>query len=921
MLFFNKTGEPLNFDYDSDNEIWRGAIHLPEVSINLFENETVYLVEQFQNAPSPTFNTLHGSPHIDQNASSTIVKAKYSVDSSEGFKLFTVDNPLNQQPIIDIVNELEINFIDEPTDTFDPTEERLITNNNINTVLRFDIAFSSEDEGVHEGVLIISDEIGVIVEIEVYTEAVGEDERFNVVLQNFGESIGEKEEFIFRKSDINEDLPNYKVLNPKRKEMLLEMHNIKPYFSGYRGIVNIIKYFGYFDLRLKEYWKNIENNHFTLEEVVLDEFSKLDKKNQLLEYPYQKTSNFGLFYDINRIVKEEFDELGLPITEDALLFSNEEIIIKLFGLKNYIKDRGIGGAAQIIDIVGEAFYFNRYDINVWTDRTMLQDVDLNIRPSFICDKEFGYIEDLRPFQNDYTICPLPRNEAVEDMSDVKAGNFPECFLGWFSPISEDKPNFQDEPLIPIGFPLTLTNTTFMLPWDMVDMTWNETLKAQMLVSWETISHLNFFEIEWVITKVSTEDDPREWEVRTRGTIDDLETISIVLPYDGFYDIALIVYGWNNEISKHTQKSKIEVRLREADFISFYRLLDGNLQNWFNNYLTWENVHSEWNAIIYENENFLIDKNSIHNRSFNIVNYVNTDDLGINNVGIKTPTWGDFKDDDSTWNDFKYVSWEHLVHRKERLARFGITKILADGIIQIGEDVVQLPNTINIHDFQAVAVFLASSVGVDIETFEYTARTVDNSKTKIFIDCVSKFRGIESDRFIGASNGTEVKLTDDIKSNKIVTWEDLKYHPWVDVPIYWENFESALITKSAENPFGWDNVIINDDNFKIPIMIPLFLVVDNSRMVGKSQVHWKITNMTTGEIVLDINSFTMVYRFVHSGRYTIDIVIIDTNGNVNQIIKKKHVEVCDTQEYENMLLVENVLSKKLQPVPTETVFFI
>lgn len=922
MLFFNKKGEPLNFDYDSDDEIWRGTIHLPEVSVNLFENDTIYMIEQFQDAPSPTFNVLTGTPHIDQNASSTIVKAKYSIDSSEGFKLFTVDNPLNQQPIIDIVDELDVDFIAEPSDTFDATEERLITSNNVNNVLRFDIAFSSEDSGVHEGILYISDEIGNIAEIEVYTEAVGEDERFNVVLQNFGEAIGEKEEYIFRKSDINEDLPNYKVLNPKRKEMLLEMHNIKPYFSGYRGIVNIIKYFGYFDLRLKEYWKNIENNHYTLEEVVLDEFSKLDKKNQLLEYPYQKTSNFGLFYDINRIVEEEFDELGLPVTEDALLFSNEEIIIKLFGLKNYIRDRGIGGVADIIDIVGEAFYFDRYDINVWTDRVMLQDVDLNVRPSFTCDKEFGYIEDLRPLQNDYTACPLPRTGSVEDsLPTVKAGNFPECFLGYFAPISEDSPSYQDEPLIPIGFPLTLTNTTFLLPWNQVDMSWNETLQAQMLVTWETISHLNFFEVEWVVTRIPTDDDPREWQVRTRGTVDDLETISLILPYDGFYDVTLIVYGWNNEVSKHTEKSKIEVRLKEADFISFYRLLDGNLQNWKDNYLTWENIHSEWDSIIYENDNFLIDKNSIHNRSFNVVNYINTDDLNIDNVGIKPPTWNDFKDYDNTWVDFEYVSWEHLIHRKERLARFGITKIQANGIIQIGEDVIQLPSTINIHDFQVVADFLTASVGLDVESFEYTARTVDSTQTKTFIDCVSKLRGKESDRFIGASGGIEVKLTNDIEGNEILTWADLKEFPWVKVPINWENFESALITRSAENPFGWDNVNVNDDNFNIPIMIPLFLVVDNSKMVGKSQVHWIITNVDTDEIVLDVDSFTMVYRFVKSGRYTIDVTITDTNGNVNHIIKRKHVKVYKAQEYRNSLLVENVLSKKPQPAPAETVFFL
>lgn len=922
MLFFNKKGEPINFQYDEEKELWTASIHLPEVSIRLFENEVIYLIEEFQDAPSPTFNVLHGSPHVDQSASSTKITGKFTQDTSEGYKLFTIDNPLNPQPVIDIKDNLELQFVDAPGDTFDSITERLVTSNNVNRALRIDLSISSEEEGVHEGKLILQDDVGIFAEIELYTEVVGEDERFNVILQNFGEAIGEKEEFIFRKSNINEDLPDYKILNPKRKELILELHNIKPYFSGYRGIVNIIKYFGYYDLRLKEYWKNVETGKFTLEEVVLDEFTKLDKKNQLLDYPYQKTSNFGLFYDINRIVEGEFTELGLPITEDALLFSNEEIIIKLFGLKNYIRERSIGGVANIVDIIGEAFYFDRYSINVWTDQVTLQELNLHVRPSFGVSDQFGYIRDIRPLQNDYTTCPLPREFVIEDEPDIKPGNYPQCFIGFFDPILQDEPEFLDEPNIPVGFPVTLTNTTFKLAWEDIPMSWNEALEEQsnMFISWETISSLNFYEIEWTVKRVPTAEDPRNFLISTRGKIDELENVTVILPYDGFYDVTLTVYGWNNETSRHTEKSKIEVRLREADFITFYRLLDANLQDWSNNYLTWENVHSEWNAIIYENENFLIDQNAIQNRSFHIVNYIDTDDLGIPNVGIKPPKWKDFTPTEVTWADWKYVAWSHLIHEKERLARFGITKLQASGKIQIGQDVIEFPADLNVGDFQRVANILNAATGVDVESFEYTARTVDNTKSKTFVDCVSTFHGKEGDRFIGASGGIEVSLTDDIDQNELLVWKDMDF-PWVDVPTNWENFESALITKSVENPFGWDDVNVYDDRFSIPIMIPLFMVVDNSRMAGKSQVNWKITNTRTGEVVLDIESFTMVYRFIESGRYTIEVTITDTNGNTNGIIKRKHVRVREALEYGNSLLLDNILSGKPQPEPAEEVFFV
>ena len=433
---------------------------------------------------------------------------------------------------------------------------------------------------------------------------------------------------------------------------------------------------------------------------------------------------------------------------------------------------------------------------------------------------------------------------------------------------------------------------------------------------EPSTHLNFYETEWIIRKVKTPEDQRDWELSTRGSIEDMDEITVILPYDGFYDVTLIVYGWNNEVSKHTKKSYIEVKLREADFITFYRMYDSNLQNWNNNYMTWENIHSEWNSTIYENENFLIDQNDIQSRSFHVINYIDTDDLGIENVGIEPPTWNSFRDNNTTWDDFKYVTYNHLLHEKEKLARFGITKIEANGEIQIGDDMIQFPNDLNVHDFQRVADILTAESGLDVSSFEYTARTINPANPKTFVDCVSKDYGKEGDRFVGANGGVEVKLVDD---QNLTSWDDIQT-PWEDMPISWDNMESVIRTKAVENPFGWDNVNVNDNRFNIPIMIPLFMIVDNSKMAGKTEVHWKITNESTGEIVLDIDSFTMVYRFINSGNYTIEVVITDTNGNTNNIKKEKHVKVFETQEFGNKLLIDNVLSKKAQPEVPEDVFF-
>ena len=371
-----------------------------------------------------------------------------------------------------------------------------------------------------------------------------------------------------------------------------------------------------------------------------------------------------MFYDINRIVTNEFDELGLPVTEDALLFSNEEILIKLFGLKNYIKERSIGGVAEIIDIIGEAVYFTKYDINTWRDQVPVQEIDQQVVPCFECSVDEGFVQDVRPVINDYN-CQLPRVYTSET-TQYKFGNYPECYVGYFDYLNQEEPQFDDAPNIPVGLPVTLTNCSFLLPWEDVGMSWEDTLNASFAVTWENISHWNYYEVEWIVRRVQTVEDPRPFEVRSRGSVADMEELLVILPFTGFYDVTLILHGWNNVVSKTTKKSKIEVKLYDADFITFHRYHDGNLQNWENNYLTWEETHEEWNAVIFDNAEFAIGADKIQNRSYHIINYVGTDNLGIKGVGIKSPTWNEFFDENVSWNDYKYQTWGYLDHPLEKI---------------------------------------------------------------------------------------------------------------------------------------------------------------------------------------------------------------------------------------------------------------
>ena len=245
--------------------------------------------------------------------------------------------------------------------------------------------------------------------LNLYAESEAEDERFKVVLDNFGKKIDSDSEFIFRESDISEELTNYEILNKKRKELLLEGDNIYPYMGSYKALINIINFFGYYDLRIKEYFLNVDtesSNYGKYLHLLIpkDEAQRKQVKKSWEIVPskiYKKTALFGLFYDLNRATDEE-DIYGIPDVEDAFDFSPEEVLIKLFGLKEVLKRQFLPLNARIYDITGEGIYFERIRIDSWADNLDYRELDLGKRPVFTAlPTEFSYLTDLRRIDSYY----------------------------------------------------------------------------------------------------------------------------------------------------------------------------------------------------------------------------------------------------------------------------------------------------------------------------------------------------------------------------------------------------------------------------------------------------------------------------------------------------------------------------------------
>ena len=233
--------------------------------------------------------------------------------------------------------------------------------------LQIDITFSSSFENTYRRKLIITDKCSntIVAEFTVYAESIEEDERLRVMTQNMGYNVIASDSSVFRDTNIKEALPDFVEINIKRKEIMMEGSNIYPLIGSYKGLINAIKFFGYDNLKLKEFWKNVNANSPQFGKYIqsseVDLFSPTVQFDDLtITLPnknFRKTSMFELIYRINRIVPDKYDDEDLPITEELQDFTIEEILIKLFGLKRKLENEYLPLNAHIKGITAEADFF------------------------------------------------------------------------------------------------------------------------------------------------------------------------------------------------------------------------------------------------------------------------------------------------------------------------------------------------------------------------------------------------------------------------------------------------------------------------------------------------------------------------------------------------------------------------------------
>ena len=394
LEFFDKNGYNLNLNWNEQKQIWEGNIFFPRVSVGLYENTTIYIIEDICKddcSSSECFDSDYtndvcsypmgeGNISFQWDLANTFVDeffmfnfdADYELKDTSSLIYTPYDGPLCETLIINRFDKYIVPLLGSSSDI----EQ--------DDLLEVHVAFKADEksaETTYKRTLVIAYENGYtkyeIARITFFAETIEEDERLKIWNENLGYNLKPEDTIIFKQSDMHEYLPDFELLNEKRKELMLEGHNIYPYIGGYKAIINMIKFFGYDNLNIIEYWRNI--NQYDSEYGRINRtyvYSIKDKKTistkrkeiSLNTKNFQKLNTISLAYNINhpeKIDGKKYDDYGLPNViedfdkdkRDDFVLTIEEALIKLFALKKKLNNEFMPGSTKITDVIGEGNYF------------------------------------------------------------------------------------------------------------------------------------------------------------------------------------------------------------------------------------------------------------------------------------------------------------------------------------------------------------------------------------------------------------------------------------------------------------------------------------------------------------------------------------------------------------------------------------
>ena len=224
-------------------------------------------------------------------------------------------------------------------------------------------------------------------------KAIGHDERYRTLFANFGIPDPIEYPYVFKEYDPLEEGNDYDFVNKKSKELFLSYDKIFPYIGTYKALVNAVKFLGYNDVYFKEWYQFLNSSEVgNLDKVnyvsidmrtgetlqsklrrfgfTYEQFQNMHKLNQLtlvyrlnLETENDDTVQYNWLNnnikDISKWSKSSLKTriIDFPKTVKNFDYASEEVLAKLYYLKQWLEKYIIGVNCRIVDVVGEGIYF------------------------------------------------------------------------------------------------------------------------------------------------------------------------------------------------------------------------------------------------------------------------------------------------------------------------------------------------------------------------------------------------------------------------------------------------------------------------------------------------------------------------------------------------------------------------------------
>lgn len=421
----------------------------------------------------------------------------------------------------------------------------------------------------------------LIANISLFAEAEAQDERFVTILENFGQRLTEEDSLAFRDTDVNEDLIDHQVVNKKNKEMILEFKNLIPFIGSYKGLVNALKFYGYGDLKLKEWWLNSETEKIFQYNVNTETYKteRLKEQDFFENKNLKRTGKFSLYYNINDLTGES-DSNGIPELENVFEYSQEEVLIKLYGLKELLKKKYLPLSTRIMDITGEGFTFNRISTTAWNTPITIQEVN-----NFDINADVEAIPQLSTLSNTF-ISGYEANLKLDTLNGILDKRVSSLFPRRLDH-SNNFSKLYDSPKRESYTTVNLINKDFLLTWEKSNFPWEDADD----IKWDDVDGYPFYEMSWIVTK----NDGTPFYQKFTGNIAEMSSVSVNVTASGDYDVTLYMRDVYNNVFINRYENLFSVEVPEPRFGVVYNHIkqidtwedaSEQLINWSDAWFTW-----------------------------------------------------------------------------------------------------------------------------------------------------------------------------------------------------------------------------------------------------------------------------------------------------------------------------------------------